>query len=59
MCCLNNIFGDDGFIWLLLIIIVWLGCCNSGNNSCGCGCNNNGCGCNNLSNDNGCGCGCN
>ena len=46
MACFNNLFGnDDGLIWLLLILIVWLGC----NNDCGCGGsigNGNGCGCN-------------
>ncbi len=46
---LCNIFGNNNTIWVLLIIIVLLGCGNCGNNTWnndGCGCNNCGCGCN-------------
>ena len=29
--CFNNLFGDlfgdDNFMWILIIIIVWLACC--------------------------------
>jgi len=44
MACLSNLFGDDCIVWLLLLIIVWLGCsgdcgCPGNNNSNGCGCN--------------------
>lgn len=38
MSCFRNLFcGDDNnsCMWILVLIIVWLGCCN--NHDCGCG----------------------
>ena len=45
--------NDNGFIWIILIIIL-LGYCGSNNCGNGCGCNGN-CGCNGSNN---CTCGC-
>ncbi|MBR5273408.1 MAG: hypothetical protein IKU25_08495 [Clostridia bacterium] len=41
---LCNIFGSNNTIWVLLIIIVLLGCSNC-NNNCGTTWNNDNCGC--------------
>lgn len=30
MCCINRLFGDnDTLMWILILIIVALGCCNN------------------------------
>jgi hypothetical protein len=52
--CLCNLFHDN-WVWLIILAVILISCCNNG---CGYGTNyNNGCGCGTNYN-NGCGCGC-
>ena len=47
MC--NNNFCGGNICWIIILLILFCGCGNtglfSGNNGCGCGCDNQGCGC--------------
>lgn len=43
--CNNNCFGGNSCSWIIILLVIWLVCCNG----CGCGCGNDNC-------NNNCGC---